>query len=80
MYAYTLSSARTMGMDKQIGSLSKGKQADFLILDRDIFAVSGKEVSETQTSAGVSCLADTSTGGFRGGHCVTGWLGCLKKE
>lgn len=48
MYAYTLNSARAMGMDKQIGSLSKGKQADFLILDRDIFAVSDKEVSETQ--------------------------------
>lgn len=51
LYAYTINAAKTIGLEQQIGSLSKGKQADFVILDRDVFAVSDKDVSETQVLA-----------------------------
>jgi predicted amidohydrolase YtcJ len=47
-YAYTLNAARTIGLEKQIGSLTPGKQADFIVLDRDVFAVDTKALSDTQ--------------------------------
>ena len=47
-YAYTANAARTIGLDKQIGSLSPGKQADFIVLDRDVFTVDDKALSDTQ--------------------------------
>ncbi len=37
--AYTLNGAKAMGRDKEFGSLSIGKSADFILLDRDIFAL-----------------------------------------
>jgi predicted amidohydrolase YtcJ len=47
-YAYTLNAARTIGLDQQIGSLSAGKQADFIVLDRDVFSVDNKALHDTQ--------------------------------
>jgi len=47
-YAYTLNAARTIGLDKQIGSLSAGKQADFIVVDRDVFSVDEKALHDTQ--------------------------------
>lgn len=47
-YAYTLNAARTIGLDKQIGSLSPGKQADFIVLDRDVFSVDEKALHDTK--------------------------------
>ena len=47
-YAYTLNAARTIGLEKQIGSLTPGKQADFIVLDRDVFTVDNKALSDTQ--------------------------------
>lgn len=47
-YAYTLNAARTIGLEQQIGSLSAGKQADFIVLDRDVFRVDEKALHETQ--------------------------------
>lgn len=47
-YAYTLNAARTIGLDQQIGSLSPGKQADFIVLDRDVFSVDNKALHDTQ--------------------------------
>jgi hypothetical protein len=47
-YAYTLNAARTLGLEQQIGSLTAGKQADFIVLDRDVFAVDEKALHETQ--------------------------------
>ncbi|NUT77118.1 amidohydrolase [Pseudomonas sp. C1C7] len=47
-YAYTLNAARTIGLEKQIGSLSPGKQADFIVLDRDVFSVDDKALHDTQ--------------------------------
>ncbi|SEM20718.1 hypothetical protein SAMN03159362_5480 [Pseudomonas sp. NFIX51] len=47
-YAYTLNAARAIGLERQIGSLSAGKQADFIVLDRDVFKVDEKTLHETQ--------------------------------
>ncbi|WP_248764917.1 amidohydrolase [Pseudomonas protegens] len=47
-YAYTQNAARTLGLEQQIGSLTAGKQADFIVLDRDVFAVDEKALHETQ--------------------------------
>ncbi|WP_085695891.1 amidohydrolase [Pseudomonas sp. B26(2017)] len=47
-YAYTANAARTIGLEQQIGSLSPGKQADFIVLDRDVFSVDDKALHGTQ--------------------------------
>ncbi|WP_460152661.1 amidohydrolase [Pseudomonas sp. S2_B07] len=47
-YAYTANAARTIGLEKQIGSLVPGKQADFIVLDRDVFTVDNKALSDTK--------------------------------
>ncbi|MDE3739754.1 amidohydrolase [Metapseudomonas resinovorans] len=46
--AYTLNSARTMGLEKQIGSLAPGKQADLILLDRDVFQVEPEALRDTR--------------------------------
>ncbi|WP_342244411.1 amidohydrolase [Pseudomonas sp. OTU5201] len=46
--AYTLNSARTIGLDKQIGSLTPGKQADLILLDRDVFQVEPEALRDTR--------------------------------
>jgi predicted amidohydrolase YtcJ len=46
--AYTINSAKTIWMDKSIGSIETGKQADFVLLDRDVTSVSSEEVKNTQ--------------------------------
>lgn len=46
--AYTLNAARTLRLDQQIGSLAPGKQADLIVLDRDVFNVSNDELFDTQ--------------------------------
>ncbi|MBB2495272.1 amidohydrolase [Aquipseudomonas ullengensis] len=47
-YAYTLNAARAIGLESQIGSLASGKQADFIVLDRDVFSVDDKALHDTQ--------------------------------
>ncbi|MFZ6046648.1 amidohydrolase [Pseudomonas sp. CR3202] len=46
--AYTLNSARTIGLDRQIGSLKPGKQADLILLDRDVFQVEPQALRDTK--------------------------------
>ncbi|MDH4582054.1 amidohydrolase [Pseudomonas sp. BN415] len=46
--AYTLNSARTMGLEKEIGSLAPGKQADLILLDRDVFQVQPEALRDTR--------------------------------
>lgn len=46
--AYTLNAAKALRLDGQIGSLAPGKQADLIVLDRDVFAVSDAELFDTQ--------------------------------
>jgi len=47
-YAYTLNAARAIGQEQRIGSLAVGKQADFILLDRDVFTVGAKALAETR--------------------------------
>ncbi|GLI98477.1 amidohydrolase [Sphingobium sp. BS19] len=44
----TLSGARAVGAEDKAGSISPGKSADFIILDRDLFAIPVDEISETR--------------------------------
>ncbi|MFK0088007.1 amidohydrolase [Pseudomonas sp. NPDC090755] len=46
--AYTLNAAKTLRLERQIGSLAAGKQADLIVLDRDVFKVSNQELSDTR--------------------------------
>ena len=48
LHAYTLNAAKTLRLDQQIGSLEPGKQADLIVLDRDVFKVSDDELFETK--------------------------------
>ncbi|WP_166361757.1 amidohydrolase [Pseudomonas akapageensis] len=46
--AYTLNAARTLRLENQIGSLKPGKQADMIVLDRDVFKVKPEALRDTQ--------------------------------
>lgn len=46
--AYTLNAARVLRLEDQIGSLKAGKQADMIVLDRDVFQVEPESLRETQ--------------------------------
>jgi len=45
---YTLNGARALRIDTETGSITTGKFADFIILDRDLFKVPVTEVGDTQ--------------------------------
>ena len=47
-YAYTLNAAKALRLEQRIGSLVPGKQADLIVLDRDVFNVSDAELFDTQ--------------------------------
>jgi predicted amidohydrolase YtcJ len=44
---YTINAAKVMMMEKSIGSIESGKQADFVLVDRDVLSVSSEEVKKT---------------------------------
>lgn len=46
--AYTLNAAKALRLEQQIGSLAPGKQADLIVLDRDVFTVSAEQLFETK--------------------------------
>jgi hypothetical protein len=50
--AYTINAARALKQDDVVGSLERGKKADFVILDQDVFDLAAsdraKAISETQ--------------------------------
>lgn len=46
--AYTLNAARAMRLEHQIGSLKAGKQADMIVLDRDVLTVEPEALRDTQ--------------------------------
>ncbi len=47
-YAYTRNSARAMNMQDSIGSISVGKSADMILLDRDVLTISPEAMRETK--------------------------------
>lgn len=48
LQAYTLNAARAMRLEQQVGSLKVGKQADMIVLDRDVLSVDDEALRETQ--------------------------------
>ncbi|MBQ9721229.1 MAG: amidohydrolase family protein [Oscillospiraceae bacterium] len=48
--AYTVNGARQLGLEEETGSITVGKSADFVILDRDIMTCPLPELKEMETS------------------------------
>ena len=48
LYAYTRHAALALGQLDQIGSIAPGKQADLVLLDRDVLTVPAEEIKETR--------------------------------
>lgn len=48
LYAYTRNSARALGLWDKIGSIAPGKQADLVLLDRDVLTVPAEEMKDTK--------------------------------
>ena len=46
--AFTINSAYVNGIEDISGSISVGKLADLVVLDRNLFAIPAKEISETK--------------------------------
>ena len=46
IWGYTMGPAIASGQEYHLGSLSPGKLADLVVLDRDIFAISPQEIPE----------------------------------
>lgn len=44
IYAYTLGAARAAGWEQSIGSITPGKRADLIVLDRNLFALREEEI------------------------------------
>ncbi|EPD84503.1 hypothetical protein HMPREF1529_01106 [Microbacterium sp. oral taxon 186 str. F0373] len=49
LYAYTRGGASALGLADRIGSIEAGKSADFVVIDRDPFAVAPAELATTVT-------------------------------
>jgi predicted amidohydrolase YtcJ len=56
VHAYTVGAAQAAGVADRLGSLSPGKLADLVVLDRDIFQVAPDEILDT-------CVVGTMIGG-----------------
>lgn len=48
LQAYTLNAARAMRLERQVGSLEVGKQADMIVLDRDVLSLAPQVLRDTQ--------------------------------
>jgi predicted amidohydrolase YtcJ len=48
LYAYTRNAARAVGLADKIGSIAPGKQADLVLVDRDVLTVPPEELRETR--------------------------------
>ncbi len=49
--AYTLGAARAAGWEQSIGSITPGKRADMIVLDRDLFALNDEEIAAGAVAA-----------------------------
>lgn len=48
MLGYTINGAKCMGIDSEMGSIKKGKIANLLILNQDVFTVPAEEIRNTK--------------------------------
>ena len=48
LYAYTHNAARALGIADRIGSIAPGKQADMILLDRDVLTVPAEEMKDAR--------------------------------
>ena len=48
---YTINSAYVNFLDEKVGSIEVGKQADLVILDRNLFAIPTSEINEAKVVA-----------------------------
>jgi predicted amidohydrolase YtcJ len=48
LFAYTRNSARALNMLDQIGTIAPGKQADLVLVDRDVMTVPAEELKQTK--------------------------------
>ena len=48
LYAYTRNSARALKLLDQIGTIAPGKQADLVLVDRDVMTIAAEELRETK--------------------------------
>ena len=48
--AYTINAAYVMRQENFVGSLEEGKEADFIILDRDIFNIPATQINQTKVN------------------------------
>lgn len=46
--AYTINAAKALMLESKIGSIEPGKQADFVLVDRDVLTVTPEQVKHTQ--------------------------------
>jgi len=46
--AFTINSAYVNGIEKETGSIEVGKLADLIVLDRNLFGIPAKEISDTK--------------------------------
>jgi predicted amidohydrolase YtcJ len=63
IHAYTLSSAQAAGWDSTIGSLTPGKRADLIVLERDIFALA-QDSTTVDDIAGAKIMSTIFDGHF----------------
>ncbi|MGP4854951.1 amidohydrolase family protein [Klebsiella pneumoniae] len=47
----TIWAAKAGFMEKEVGSLEKGKKADFIILDKDLMKIAATEILNTNVTA-----------------------------
>ncbi len=50
IWGYTMGPALASGQERETGSLSPGKLADFIVLEKDIFEIPAAEIADTQVS------------------------------
>lgn len=48
--AYTINAAYVMRQETKVGSIEVGKEADLIVLDRDIFSIATTEIAKTQVT------------------------------
>lgn len=49
--AYTINAAYTMRQEDKVGTIEVGKEADLIVLDRDIFSISPTSIGQTQVTS-----------------------------